>query len=284
MISADSYYSNGSLNKGCQDYALYDGGFFPIPYIIICDGCSSSMNTDVGARLLAHASKKVLRSLIDEEPDEEISTLDFERFVVDKIKRTIEALELSEGSMDSTILISFIRDGYINTFCFGDGQIFIKYKDGHSELVTISYKGNAPYYLSYQLNKDRLCQFISYSEKSEVPFKTRSEERIVIDPNGSVVITKDDTCYSKRIMQSIQIKDTEFFLLMSDGSESFVKRNTGERVDSLDIIKEFSSFKNINGEFIKRRVKKAMETLASKNNIHNTDDVSVAGFYFSDNN
>ena len=71
MISADSYYTNGGLNKGCQDYALHDSGFFPAPYIIVCDGCSSSRFTDVGARLLAHASKKVLHSLINEDPDSE---------------------------------------------------------------------------------------------------------------------------------------------------------------------------------------------------------------------
>jgi DNA-directed RNA polymerase delta subunit len=77
------------------------------------------------------------------------------------------------------------------------------------------------------------------------------------------------------------IKDIKSYLVMSDGTESFVNRETGERIHYQQILNEFSSFKNTNGEFIKRRVGRAIEDLV-KTNIYNTDDISVAGFYFSE--
>jgi hypothetical protein len=278
MISVDSYFTNGNVNKVCQDYTLYEGGNFPVPYIIVCDGCSSSMNTDVGARILAHIAKKVLHENID--PD---YLIDYsfpgliEYRIVEKIKKTLDSLELSEGCMDSTLLISFIKSDRIYTYFFGDGQVFIKYKNGDTKLITVSYKGNAPFYLSYELNKDRKSQFIEYSKEDEHPLLTRNIETI----HNEFCKNENSIYFARRLPDyNNNIKDIEYYLVMSDGTESFINKETGDRIHSLDIMKEFSSFKNTTGEFIKRRVRRAMEDL-SKINIVNTDDISVAGFYFN---
>ena len=61
MLQIDSYFTNGKVNKVCQDYVIH--GETPVPYVILCDGCSSSKFTDVGARILAHSAKEALNVL-----------------------------------------------------------------------------------------------------------------------------------------------------------------------------------------------------------------------------
>ena len=70
-MNADSAFRMGSTHAVCQDYAVAsawtaaahtDGAAPPPrPYIILSDGCSSTPDTDVGARLLVKAAEPLLR-------------------------------------------------------------------------------------------------------------------------------------------------------------------------------------------------------------------------------
>ena len=55
----DWYFTIAKQHVVCEDYALT--GWEPVPYTIVCDGCSSSEHTDVGARVLAWSAKKALQ-------------------------------------------------------------------------------------------------------------------------------------------------------------------------------------------------------------------------------
>lgn len=274
MIKVDAYFTNGNVHKTCQDYALY--GNDPIPYVIICDGCSSSRYTDVGARLIALSAKKILIEMINNDIGHEFFIQVFEVHMLIEMSLILKILEIDKECMDSTLIVSFIRYGTIFTFCFGDGQRLINYKSMGYHLVTISYEGNAPYYLSYQMdvNKGRDKIFKEYAKAKK--FETRNEEIII---NG--VIENQKTMYNEFIIDKIPIEGIKSYCIMSDGTESFVNRETGDRVDHRQISDLFTCFKNTNGEFIKRRVRRAIDDLA-KENIYNTDDISVAGFYFTE--
>jgi len=284
MITVDSYSTNGNVHKTCEDYSLHSE--YPLEHVIICDGCSSSRFTDVGARLLAHTAQKVLLDRISKEfndvDEPEVFMQYFRGQVIYEISKVLDLLELNSECLDSTLLVSFIKHNMIHTYLFGDGQVLIIYKSGDEELKTISYKGNAPYYLSYQMliNREKNRVFKSFAKNSEEPLLTRYEE-IIRKKQGIYSVETKSTLYSDFFIDPIPLDNILFYLIMSDGTESFINRSNGERVSYQKIVEEFSSFKNTNGEFIKRRVRRAIEDFA-KENIYNTDDVSVAGFYFSD--
>lgn len=278
MILVDSFSTNGNLKKTCQDYSISD--FDPIPYAIISDGCSSSRFTDVGARILAHCAKSTLlnNSNILQYPELDNN---FRDLIVANIQNIYKFLDLPSECMDATLILSSIQDDRIKTFFFGDGVRLIINKDGSYELSEISYKGNAPYYLSYLMsgNEGKNKAFYDYQMTDE-------------DKNGLTKMVKNKSSllslgianqlkYDTFAFDNLPIKDMKFYLIMSDGAESFLNINNGERIPLGEIVEEFSSFKNTNGEFIKRRVRRALDEL-NKQGIHNTDDISVAGFYFSD--
>ena len=56
-MNADHYYTIGNSHSVCQDYAisgLVENG----AYAILSDGCSSSPDVDVGARMLSLSAKE----------------------------------------------------------------------------------------------------------------------------------------------------------------------------------------------------------------------------------
>ena len=57
-INVDHYMTIGSSHQVCEDYII--SGTEPFPYIILSDGCSSSKDTDIGARILAQCAKNYL--------------------------------------------------------------------------------------------------------------------------------------------------------------------------------------------------------------------------------
>ena len=62
-IHIDHLLKKGKTHKICEDYII--SGYNPAPYIILSDGCSSSKNTDVGARVLCHVAKQYLENSKD---------------------------------------------------------------------------------------------------------------------------------------------------------------------------------------------------------------------------
>ncbi|HYO91642.1 MAG TPA: hypothetical protein VEQ40_08400, partial [Pyrinomonadaceae bacterium] len=69
-MNADSAFLIGATHAVCQDYAVAGNGtpderaavsnLQANPYVILSDGCSSSPDTDIGARLLVKAAEQVL--------------------------------------------------------------------------------------------------------------------------------------------------------------------------------------------------------------------------------
>ena len=147
---ANSYYEIGYDHKVCEDYSL-SGQKDSLLYTVLSDGCSSSENSDVGARLLCHIAKGIILYLNDRGVNifnaQEYQTI-FKELLIRKCLEVKQSLGTSIDTFDATLLASIIKDGYALNMAWGDGYL-VKIKKGMGiETTEIKYTTGAPYYLS----------------------------------------------------------------------------------------------------------------------------------------
>ena len=234
----------------CQDYVL--SGTKPVPYIIVSDGCSSSERTDVGARIIVHLAEKYLN--LNAEQTEKIEYIPMGKWIIGRAKETAERLGLHPTSLDATLMIAWSTGENIRIHVYGDGIIGLIDKSGNLKKIEIGFTGNAPYYLSYLSD--------SFREKTyrESGFVKVIENNVTPPDTPSIFL--------------FSIREYPIVVLASDGLGSFVDKS-GAKADASDILCEFTAFKNVNGLFLKRRVKRAVRDL-EKNGWMHYDDISVA--------
>jgi len=253
--------------KSCQDYTICSGQNDKYPFLIICDGCGSSKDSDIGARLLAHGAKTFFNKMIKN--GNEIDYKNFGLASIVNANGSSKFLEIEEQCLDSTLIFSYVENNsYIRAMMFGDGIMFTTGKDGKLfQFKQISYKGNAPHYLSYNLNQDRYSKYSDLNGPVPVNiFECMSGNTVELSVG-----------LEKQINFGNYINLIEAFIISSDGIESFIDVSTGERIPYEEVIQEIISFKTKRGEFIKRRIRRMMEDYAKKG-IYNYDDVSIAAF------
>ena len=78
-INTDSIFLQGSDHQVCEDYATDFGSSEKNKRIIVCDGCSGSSMTDVGARLLALETSRALDLSWNFD-----KTIDFLKWIIEK--------------------------------------------------------------------------------------------------------------------------------------------------------------------------------------------------------
>ena len=285
MLQIDPYFTNGKVNKVCQDYVIH--GETPVPYVILCDGCSSSKFTDVGARILAHSAKEALNVL---KPFDVLYTNhyqdywdDFGSAAISFAKGSIKNLGLPNESLDATLMVMFYieEEDVLRCLTYGDGSIIFLKNNNPTTIYDFSYEGNAPYYLSYRIDPERRKLYENFSKE----FNGVTQKRHTIFMDGTThPFCKSGALYNRENIINCDLGAGKFFngaLLCSDGISSFVNFESTDRISIEDITREFTAFKNFNGEFIKRRIRRAMDDLCKKQ-IHNTDDVSIGGIIFND--
>lgn len=254
--------------KVCQDYAICSNTYPSTnenPFLIICDGCGSSNNTDIGARLLAHSFRRVF-----EERGYNFKNLaeKLEIYAISLADIALKTLKINNDALDATLIFSMVDGGFIKTRFFGDGYLLSLTKD--KEIIgshKISYSKNAPHYLSYRINKIRQDLYFDMQSDDLCPIKIKN---LISSDQTSLTIDCDFVHYSI-------VENLEFYFIMSDGVESFMEISTGKKIPPLEIMKMIGDIKSKPGEFIKRRVRAVIKELAEKG-IYNYDDLSVAAF------
>jgi len=262
-MNTDTFIEIGNQHKVCEDYIIQ--GDDPVPFIILSDGCSSSKNTEMGARLLCYLAKQYLkyRSI------DELNYLDYDkmgRWIIHNAEMSARQLGLSISCLDATLIIAYHINDMVKIYIYGDGCVVAQAGD-YIEITSVDFERNAPFYLSYFIDDYRFELYKKLKLTKTLVGDSNEEEGSTFRnrlPYDSKVVLFYDTTVFKTIM------------ICSDGLQSFLQK-TSTHVPASNIVPEMLEFKNIKGEFLKRRLNKYMKQL-SKSGIGHTDDLSVGAF------
>ncbi len=261
----------------CEDYAIH--GFnseIGLAYGMVSDGCSRSKDSDIGARLLlTHAKKhqECMREILDTVENNHHTTdicnvfelwLDYARGVAEGALNTAQDMDLDSRAIDATFLSCFANDKWACTASYGDGVHIVKRKIGDEKVIEIeqiNYDAGVPAYPVYMTSPELKFAFDNYPGNTTTLTRWSSQGRFEIITGGS-----------PGYMRTYPIEDVEFIAVASDGVFSF------QGINCNDVCQALTAFKNKSGEFVKRRMIRAMQDYA-KDGHAPYDDVSLASVY-----
>lgn len=263
MITTDTFLKIGSQHQICEDYII-EGDIHDLQYIILSDGCSSSKNTEMGARILCHLAKKYLGYRIDEAKNFKLDHGKMGSWIIHNAELIARQMGLPISCLDATLMVSYHYNGRVFVYAYGDGTVILKENNGDITVDSISFSNNAPYYLSYKI--DPIRDKIYYENKNSMFFSEKT--------NHSELCTELAYDLPQSLAYSVEYYQSIF--VCSDGIESFIRKDPAERdlISVFDIIGPLSTFKNYKGEFLKRRVKRALKSF-DDDGITHADDLSI---------
>ena len=125
----------------------------------------------------------------------------------------------------------------------------------------------APDYLSYSLDEKRLELYkamkgnVKSIETYEVLKETKIHTTGVYDPFTPITLKRE-------------VKPGDIVAVISDGINSF-RKSDNTPIDWIDLIEEFTGFKNTEGEFVIRRIS-AFKRKCLKDGTTHHDDISIS--------
>lgn len=260
--NSDAFFAMGKTHMVCQDYARAGKTREGLSYAVVCDGCSSSPDTDFGARLLAVAAEtQMQRGLI---PDPERTT--------EMLKCNIEWLGLSSQSFDATMVAALQEPDCIRVRMWGDGVVAARRRDGQIEVSLVEHHKNAPSYLSYRLDEKRQAGHLAtYGAEYKV-----SSCVVASDPAWSVV------CGTSAPRDWLfDLNEYELVAVMSDGVNTFQclkeTQTSKELIDVpiVEVLRELLAFRQPSGSFVQRRCNKFLTKACPPRAWQHADDIAV---------
>ena len=266
MHNSSSGFYIGATHRICQDYAI-DNFTKNGPYAIISDGCSSSPDSDFGARILVTVQNQ--RKGINE--------------FLEQLKTVSDALNKPYTCLDATLLAVCKYDYNVALGCAGDGVLVVVHKDGTVRIIDVEYPSGAPLYYSYLLDKKRLQGFTStFGLQRKVTTKIYSPDKTLLEIKTE---TKDaHPLESLELTFVFEARDVKLAAVMSDGVKSFFKMvhtdtaKYNEPIDLVDVVFELINIKSFVGDFVGRRLNKFRKDCEARE-WKNMDDVSVGAVY-----
>lgn len=257
MNFASDCFVQGTRNHPiCQDYSLCKDTMF-----VVSDGCSSSPNTDIGARILSHMFMKEMKNEYMNDNMFNIKIDNIIKWSRDFVKR----LEINDLCLDATVLFGTYDEFQerIKIVVIGDGCVFARRRSDDSLVVwDFNYEHNAPYYLSY------------YSGPRDQGYKEFSKD------TKHIKTTRDGFSEEKEeldlfVCPCVTICKDEFYMagVCSDGIHAFVKE--GQILDYYTCLNQLTTYKNTNGEFVKRRCTRVLKDM-ERDGLLLWDDFSMA--------
>jgi len=253
-MNTDHDFQIGNQHTICQDYAtsgILDNG---IAYAIVSDGCSKSPYVDIGARILAMAARDTLNY--------RDKSFDYEQFAQQTIFRVNEVnhvLPINPRALDATLLVAFVEKDLLKVYLYGDGAMFHKSGD-NVNIIHVSFGHNAPDYLSYFLDDNRMEEY----KNSSLPTSKTIETNLCIS---------DCPVFSPVEFETV-VKPGDIIGVCSDGINSF-QNNEGESLFWENILFDFFKYKSTNGVFVNRRLA-AFKRQCQKDGWTHYDDISCA--------
>lgn len=283
-MNADSAFQIGSSHAVCQDYSLA-GAWLPSahaeargsrPHVILSDGCSSSPDTDIGARLMVKAAERTLREH-GGPPGRDLTEIHEEAA---RLALTwAELLGLRPQAVDATLLTAHLDGEELAIGCSGDGVVCLQTWAGALDVYSISYPSGYPLYPSYTHQPERLLALgdARRSGKEVRHFRSAAVEDCLQprDVSGGGALTEVFT---------VKAADYKCAALFSDGIHSFFRAGlteAGGRVEAVPmelVLCDLISFKTTRGAFVGRRMKRFQKDCRQKGWQH-ADDLSVGALH-----
>lgn len=258
--NTNSTFFIGKEHIICEDYAL-SGINDDIAYAIVCDGCSASPDVDFGARLVAQSAKKAILTAKDCDPNY------FGELIIRDANKILDIYpHLNKQTLDATLLMAWVKDNNVNIRMYGDGVIVHK-SENSIYSVNISLSSGAPDYLSYYLNGKRMKLYMDIENN----IKNIQEYKIEGDNKS---LTNSITKPFDPFTLIRPVKTGDIISVISDGINSFIN-SSNVRLNWYDILNEFIDYKNVEGEFVIRRMN-AFRRKCLKDGTTHYDDVGIA--------
>ncbi len=274
MLNADRYFYIGKTHDVCEDFAIADKNSTGV-YTVLCDGCSSSKDTDIGARILA-------KQAMTEDPINPALYLY-------SAKNICDILKLNPMCLDATILNIKAAHNKWNIYCVGDGTIIKIRNDNKIEITDIEYKSGAPFYLSYQLDIEREKNYIKTYGLERTITKYIFDPACNFDKDNMLTKISIIDINGKPYVEEGRFNDNEdgyhTILTTSDGIHSFQEKITTDtsvvnhQISIEKVLTKLLDFKGYHGQFIARRMRRFIKDSA-KWNWSNLDDLSMAGVHY----
>jgi len=276
MFNIDTFIKGGANHNMCEDYIL--SGLLPRPYIIISDGCSSSDNTETGARILCHLAKQYIKYRADYLDD--LNKEEMGDWIAHNAEMTARQLGLPTSCLDATLIVALKEETRINIIFYGDGFVYAVAKDSIFDgvLDEVSYTNNAPYYLSYRIDPARNELYHEMGNSVNLVTKYKGDD-LPPDENFEV-----NYAYDQVLSVTFPLREIKSLFISSDGLGSFIIPDPAGQIkmDPMQLMFDhFSKLKNTTGDFLKRRCNKAIKHFERDGIIH-FDDFSMGAFLLED--
>jgi len=306
-MKTDSAFQIGKTHDICEDFTLTgslkstgDDAY----YTIVSDGCSSSPNTDLGARILSYSIAEEIKNIYNNSANFMFS------FNTDscitRARTSLEALKVSQESLDATSLISYSVDNNTEVLVYGDGCVAIGFEDGRILVINFEFPNGFPFYLNYQpeysirhgqwykiQGQEYPCTITSSIINNDGSFleldKECSPEFSFSANKKSVSIFVRQDHYGGRVYFHAGENTSlpKFMVSMSDGISLFYETEDkgtsliNSNIDYRNVINEVLNFKNFNGKFMQRRLNRFIK-FCQNNDWHHSDDISFSAIYFGE--
>lgn len=252
---SDFYFERGLTHKVCQDYAMAQDDV-----IVVSDGCSSSPDTDWGARLLCRTAIMASQSW-------------------DGVKLAIEAshliskMALDSYALDATLLVARRVDKGVEVRAWGDGVYMARNREtGRWTVYVTEFAGNAPAYINYLIDETRYRIYMN-----EIGGRRRicgyylhedSFEQFLVTDTFGFPTEGDSRFFPSEVYDLV--------VLCSDGVQSFQRRK-GRSVESVpveEVLRHFD-FRGP-GESVTRTMRWFFNKFCPAEGWQHVDDVAVA--------
>ncbi len=250
MLHVDAHFARGRGHTVCQDYATVGPGV-----AVVCDGCSSAPNSDVGARLVAHAA---LQATPDALADGTwIGRTDTARL----------ALDLDMSALDATCIVARAHEDAIEVTMFGDGVVAARREDGSLTVIEVTFPQSAPPYPSYTLCEARRDAYDRVGLGQPIIRATGHAPDVSV--RGAVLCW----CFSRAQWRSV--------LIGSDGLGAF-RQSDHSLAPTAEVVPALFRYPSPHGAFVTRRLRKYLAKEAPNRGLQPEDDVAVAALCWSD--
>jgi len=281
----------GITHDVCQDYALSGTN-----KIVVADGCSGSQLSDIGSRVLSITAINKIAQIDD------LHQFDASECIL-LARPSAKMLDLPDTCLDATLLGAAGWENCLQAFCYGDGTIAIKTKNGDIVVIDVAYTDSHPFYINYLHDRTgRHPYWLKHHNQKKITLSIIRENGEVqsieddcsgitrISANGGIGIGIVRIFPYKTIVDIVQdnidkaSESISWIAIMSDGVHSFYEpiitetSKQNKPISYFEILKELLTFKNYKGKFVQRRLNRFIKN-CDKKNWHNADDVSLAAIY-----